>query len=89
LRPDGGTAKVGVDEQHARAGSARQRGGQVDRRQRLAVARPWAGDGHDPDAARLLKPLDLEAQVLVLLGGKRAGTASVAPACEEEGCMRM
>ena len=51
---------------------SREGDGQVDRRHGLAVADTGAGDGEHADTARLLQPLDLQAQPLVLFGGERA-----------------
>src|SRR5262249_6857464 len=66
-----GLPEIGVDDQHTRLGGLRERARQVDRRQRLAVARPRARHGYDREVRGLVQMLDPELERPVLLGPER------------------
>jgi hypothetical protein len=71
LRADRRPPQIGVDQQDAGIGFARQRARQVDRGERLAVAGAGTRDGNDLERPLLAQLLELEAKPLIALGGKR------------------
>ena len=73
LSRDRGATQVGVDQQDARiVGSARERAGQIDGRQRLTLARRRAGDRDHLQRAVAAEAFNREAQALVLFRRERA-----------------